>query len=112
MQLPDHQASIYWEHPEGRKSVRLVYDREQGHILGFNLMGIRYRHEVCERWIARQTPVETVLSDLGLANFDPEFFREYEREVVAAYNRQTGRDLRLRKRRSLTGALNFLRSTR
>jgi hypothetical protein len=25
--------------PMGRKSIRLVYDRDQKHILGFNLMG-------------------------------------------------------------------------
>lgn len=107
---PDNHASIYWEHAGGRKSIRLVYDKEQGHILGFNLMGIRYRHEVCEKWIAEEAHIETVLQNLGIANFDPEFYEEYEEEAVRIYNRQAGKNLWLKKRRGLAGALSFLKS--
>ena len=109
--LPEEQASLYWEHPEGKKSIRLIYDRAGGHVVGFNLMGVRYRHEVCEKWIKDKAPVEEVLQNLGLANFDPEFFDEYEAEVVQLYNHQSGRNLQLRKRRGLTGALRFLKKT-
>jgi NADPH-dependent 2,4-dienoyl-CoA reductase/sulfur reductase-like enzyme len=109
--LPDEHATLYWEHPNGKKSIRLVYDQAEGHILGFNLMGVRYRHEVCERWIAQKAPVEEVLQNLGLANFDPEFFAEYEAEVVRRYNQQSGRNLRLRQRRGLAGALRFLKNS-
>ncbi|MEM6319799.1 MAG: FAD/NAD(P)-binding oxidoreductase [Bacteroidota bacterium] len=107
---PEHHASIYWEHSEGRKSIRLVYDKNTLSILGFNLMGVRYRHEVCEKWIREKTSVETVLQNLGLANFDPEFYKEYENEVVQLYNRQTAKNLQLKQKRSLTAALKFLRS--
>lgn len=107
--LPEEQASLYWEHPEGKKSIRLIYDRAGGHVVGFNLMGVRYRHEVCEKWIKDKAPVEEVLQNLGLANFDPEFFDEYEAEVVQLYNHQSGRNLQLRKRRGLTGVLRFLK---
>ncbi|MCO6476069.1 MAG: FAD-dependent oxidoreductase [Phaeodactylibacter sp.] len=106
---PENHASIYWEHPDGRKSIRLVYDKEKGHILGFNLMGVRYRHEVCEKWIREKTHIEEVLQNLGIANFDPEFYDEYDEEVVRMYNEQTGRSLRLKKRRGLAGALRFLK---
>ncbi len=107
--LPEEQASLYWEHPEGKKSIRLIYDRAGGHVVGFNLMGVRYRHEVCEKWIKDKAPVEEVLQNLGLANFDPEFFDEYEAKVVQLYNHQSGRNLQLRKRRGLTGVLRFLK---
>lgn len=110
-QPPAHHASIYWEHSDGRKSIRLVYHREQRHILGFNLMGIRYRQEVCERWLSQKTPVEDVLQNLGLANFDPEFYRQYEQAVIDQYNAQTGRSLKLKQKRSLSAALRFLRSS-
>jgi hypothetical protein len=106
---PDNHAALYWEHKDGRKSVRLVYDKESGHILGFNLMGVRYRHEVCEKWLAEKTHVEDVLQHLGLANFDPEFYDEYERDIVALYNQQTGKKLELQKRRGLSKALLFLK---
>ncbi|MDX1408372.1 MAG: FAD-dependent oxidoreductase [Saprospiraceae bacterium] len=104
-------GQLYWEHSEGRKSVRLVYDRASGQIRGFNVMGVRYRQEVCVQWLRDQTHIHAVLQDLGLANFDPEFYREYEHEIVALYNRQTGSDVRLRTRRGLGATLKFLRST-
>lgn len=106
--LAEHQAALYWEHSDGKKSIRLVYDKNEGHILGFNLMGIRYRHEVCEKWLKDQTPLEEVLQQLGLANFDPEFFPEYEGELIRKYNQATGKNLQLKKRRSLRQALRFL----
>ncbi len=107
--LPDHYASIYWEHPEERKSIRLVYDKESSEIRGFNLMGVRYRQEVCHKWIREKTHIEEVLQNLGLANFDPEFYKEYEAAVINTYNEQTGSKLRLKKRRGLSGVLRFLR---
>lgn len=108
--LPEGTASIYWEHPGGKKSIRINYDGTTERVTGFNLMGVRYRHEVCERWIAEKTLIEDVLRQLGMANFDPEFFREYEAEVVRIYNQQTGRTLQLKQKRGLSAALKFLRS--
>jgi hypothetical protein len=109
-EAPDHHGSLYWEHPGGRASIRLVYDKNTGAIIGFNLMGVRYRQEVCEKWLKEETPVEEVLQNLGIANFDPEFYKEYEHGVVALYNHQTGRNLSLKKSRGLAGALAFLRA--
>ncbi len=41
--LPENHTSLYWEAPDGKKSIRLVYDRNTLEIIGFNLMGVRYR---------------------------------------------------------------------
>lgn len=106
--LPPEQASVYWEHPAGRKSIRIVYNRVNHAVLGFNLMGIRYRQEVCERWINQKTPLETVLQNLGLANFDPEFSKQYEQALLNQYVQQTGKPLVLRQKRGLSGVLQFL----
>lgn len=105
----ENHAQLYWEHADGRKSIRLVFDKDSKAILGFNLMGIRYRHEVCERWIETGASVETVLQQLGLANFDPEFFEEYEQALVDLYNQQYQQQLRLKHKRGLTAALHFLK---
>ena len=107
--LPEAQASLYWEHPGGKKSIRLNYEKASGRILGFNLMGVRYRHEVCERWIKNGTAVEAVLENLGLANFDPEFHPQHEQELVQLYNRQSGKSLRLRQKRGLPAVLEFFK---
>lgn len=106
---PENHAQLYWEHGDGRKSVRLVFDKTTKAILGFNLMGIRYRHQVCEKWIEEKTHVEEVLTNLGLANFDPEFFDEYEAAIVAQYNKEFNTTLQLKQKRSLTAALKFLK---
>jgi len=107
-QLPEDQATLYWEHPLGKKSIRITYHRESGSVLGFNLMGVRYRHEVCEKWIQRGVHIETVLQNLGLANFDPEFSKQHEADLIAVYNRQTGKNLILKQKRGLAAALAFL----
>ena len=87
-QAPEDHASVYWEHEAGRKSIRIVFDKASKKVLGFNLMGVRFRHEVCEKWIADETGIESVLQHLSLANFDPEFFEQYEKQVVQLFNRQ------------------------
>lgn len=108
-QIPENQATLYWEHPEGKKSIRINYRKEDHAVVGFNLMGVRYRHEVCEKWIAEQTPIEAVLPHLPVANFDPELYATYEKAVIAQYNQQTGAHLRLRKKRGWAAAFSFLK---
>lgn len=98
---PPDVETLYWEHADGRKSIRINYERQTGAVLGFNLMGIRYRHKVCEQWLRQKTPVETVLENLEAANFDPEFYPQYEPELIALYLRQSGRALQLKQRRGL-----------
>ena len=108
---PEGVVSLYWEHPQGKMAVRINYREADGAVLGFHLMGVRYRHEVCERWILTQTPIQTVLENLELANFDPEFFRQYEPEIRALYAARTGVLLRPRTSRSLDRVRAFLRAS-
>lgn len=107
-QLPADQATLYWEHPNGKKSIRINYHAASGAVVGFNLMGIRYRHEVCEKWILDAAHIETVVQNLGLANFDPEFSEQHETHLLGLYNQQTGKNLRLKQKRGLNAVLEFL----
>lgn len=108
---PDHINSLYWQHPSGKKSIRINFRKNDEVVTGFNLLGIRYRHEVCEKWIQTQARIEDVLKDLGLANFDPEFFKTYESEVLKIYERSTGRSLTLRSNYRLNFVTRFLQNT-
>ena len=108
-QLPDNQSTLYWEHADGKKAIRINFDKNTEGVVGFNLMGIRYRHEVCEKWIKDKTPIETVLQNLGLANFDPEFFTEYETDIVQVYNKTFNKNLQLKTKRGLNAAIKFLK---
>lgn len=107
-QAPEEHRQLYWEHPEGRKSIRIIYHSKTQEVLGFNLMGVRYRQEVCEKWINENTPIEEVLKSLSLANFDPEFYPTFESAVVQQYNQQNGTQLQVKQRRGLKRVLSFL----
>ena len=106
---PENHESIYWEHPDGQKSIRLIFDKSNDQIIGFNLMGIRFRHEVCEKWLAQKTPVEEVLVNLSLANFDPEFYQQYEQEVLNVYNKKFSKSIKPVGKRLLSNVFSFLR---
>jgi len=51
-------------------------------------MGVRYRQEVCERWIREERPVAEVLDALPEASFDPELHRRFEGDIRTAFARQ------------------------
>jgi NADPH-dependent 2,4-dienoyl-CoA reductase/sulfur reductase-like enzyme len=83
---PGRPHCLYWEHPAHRQALRISL--KDGIVRGFNLMGIRYRHRVCERWIAEGQTIDYVLDHLDEANFDPEFFRRHEREIRGRFMEQ------------------------
>lgn len=74
------EKNLYWQHPDGLKALRIVYTDE--HVIGINVLGLRYRHKVCEQWIEERRSVDYVLSNLRQANFDPEFHEVYEKEIA------------------------------
>jgi NADPH-dependent 2,4-dienoyl-CoA reductase/sulfur reductase-like enzyme len=80
------EKNLFWEHANHKHAIRVVYTDEG--VIGMNLMGLRYRHEVCESWIADKRSVNDVLDNLSEANFDPEFFQTHEAEIVPALREQ------------------------
>jgi len=106
---PEHLNTIFWKHADGDKSIRINYHVDDYTVKGFNLFGIRYRHEVCEKWILENTHIEEVLQNLGLANFDPEFYKEYDSEIIRIYNQKEGKQVKLKTKRGLAKVLSFLK---
>lgn len=91
---PDHIGSLYWEHNSGSKAIRIAYEKASMEVVGFHLMGVRYRHEVCDQWIREKATLKTVVKDLKAANFDPEFYETYEHEFRALFKAATGQDVK------------------
>lgn len=85
-ELGEGEATICWQDPDRNESIRINYREDNGRVLGFNLMGVRYRHAVCEQWIREGRPIEEVLAHLPEANFDPEFSDRHERALIETYN--------------------------
>ncbi|HMV26132.1 MAG TPA: FAD-dependent oxidoreductase [bacterium] len=84
----DGEEHLWWEHPDGQHGIRIVFRKDNRIVIGFNLMGIRYRQNVCQRWIKESRTIDYVLQNLGEANCDPEFFMQYEPHIIAEYNRK------------------------
>jgi NADPH-dependent 2,4-dienoyl-CoA reductase/sulfur reductase-like enzyme len=77
------QDSLLWHTSEQKKLIRIAFGAGGGEpfVTGFNVLGIRYRHEVCEKWIREKTPLAKVVASLSEANFDPEFYPHFENEM-------------------------------
>lgn len=104
--------SVFWMHANKRKSIRIVFNRNKKYVMGFNLMGIRFRQEACEQWIQSGTHIEQVLQHLPVANFDAEFAENYERELIAIYNQKFGTNLSLKQKRGLPSFLRYFKSAK
>lgn len=86
----ENEQHLYWEHSNGKHAIRIVYQAQNGRVLGFNLMGVRYRAQACMDWIAQGAHIESVLHMLPRANFDPEFYPAFEAAVLRQYQQSTG----------------------
>ncbi len=106
--IPENITSLYWQHPSENKSIRINFEKSSRAVTGFNLLGIRYRQVVCEKWIRDKTHIETVIENLSLANFDPEFFDQYEGAFLEMYNQKSGKSLTLKSKRKLSMVTKFL----
>lgn len=96
-QLRPGEKSFFWQDENEKKCIRIVYSDESESVLGFNLLGIRFRHTVCERWIREEKNLDYVLSHLREANFDPEFFKRYEPDIIDFFNKENpGRQIQLK----------------
>ena len=83
--LPEDQETLCWQHPSKPKLIRINYERESERVVGFNLMGVRYRQDVCHRWLAEERTIREILPKLEEANFDREFDERYEAALRAQY---------------------------
>lgn len=79
-------GTIFWKHPTKNKSIRLVFSARKEEFIGCCVLGIRFRQEVCEKWIKEKWKISVVLPVLSEANFDSEFSTRYEKELLNIYN--------------------------
>jgi NAD(P)H-nitrite reductase large subunit len=96
----EEESSFYWEHPNGKISFRAVYNKKDESIVGFNALGMRLNHNLCDRWIQEKRKIDDVMANLYQLNFDPEFFDKHEKAIIASYNQQTDNNIQAKRKKT------------
>lgn len=94
---PDGQKSFYWEHADGMKCMHFVFEAESLKLVGVNTFGIRLRHSVFESWLNAERDMPYVLTYLKDANFDPEFYKRYEADIIEQFNRENQTNIQVKR---------------
>lgn len=84
--LRENESEFYWEHESGKVAMHFMYEKGTKKFLGVNTFGIRLRHESFDKWLKAGATISEVLTNLRKANFDPEFFKRYEDEIIETFN--------------------------
>ena len=84
----DYEQQFYWEHTSGKKAIRISFHKDNFQFLGINTFGIRMRHEFFDTILSEKQSIHFVLKNLKEANFDPEFFKSYDKEINLAFQNQ------------------------
>ncbi len=94
----ENEARFFWKDTTGKKAIHLNYDKESHEFIGINTFGIRLRHEFFDKILTNKKSVEHVLEHFKDANFDPEFFKQHEEEIVTKFNKENGTNLKVKKK--------------
>lgn len=71
MQVEDERNWFFEERGKVRSTTRVVLSGER--VVGFNMLGRRWDHEILGRWIEQRRSLPWVLERLNEASFDTEF---------------------------------------
>lgn len=94
----DNEQHFYWMHKSNKKCITIAFDKDTHEFLGINTFGIRMRHEFFDKALTEKQSVENVLTNLCNANFDPEFYKLHEAEIVAKFNTENNTNIQLQKK--------------
>lgn len=94
----ENEDRFYWEEAGGKIAVHLVWNKDSKKFIGINTFGIRMRHPLFDRWLKEGARIETIMENLAMANFDPEFFCSYEAEILQKFNAASGMNVQLKKK--------------
>lgn len=97
-QQPADWGQFYWEHPQGKIALKIVFSKSDNTFRGINLLGMRMRHEVFDRWLRQDKKCDYVMSHLRDAWFDPEFSRDFFDQIMTKYNRDFNQNLDAKKK--------------
>ena len=81
-------AHFHWKHNDDTKCITIEYDIATNEFKGINTFGIRMRHEVFDKWLTEKRDMDYVMNHLYEANFDPEFYKHFEKNILDCYKKE------------------------
>ena len=84
----ENETHFHWKHEDDTKCITVCFDKNNNQFLGINTFGIRMRHETFDTWLTEKRDVDYVINHLADANFDPEFYSKFEKDILTAYQNQ------------------------
>jgi NAD(P)H-nitrite reductase large subunit len=82
----EDEQHFHWRHTSENISITIAYNKYTNFFLGINTFGIRMRHEIFDKWLTQKRDINYIMTYLKDANFDPEFYKKYENEIISAFN--------------------------
>lgn len=95
--LLEGQDEFVYQNDKDNVLLHFVFEKESRRFIGVNNFGIRLRHPVFNNWLLTSASIEEVLTNLKTANFDPEFFKKHENQIIQEYNSTFGANLIVEK---------------
>jgi len=81
----NNEMHFHWQHKDNTKATTIAFDADSNKFLGINTLGIRMRHQVFDQWLNENRKIDHVLANLKQANFDPEFYTRYEKDIFKSF---------------------------
>ncbi len=94
----EDEQHFHWRHPSENICLTIAFQKDTKLFLGINTFGIRLRHEIFDRWLTEKQDMTHVMTYLKDANFDPEFYKTFESDIVNAYNNEFGTQIHPKKK--------------
>lgn len=94
----DRCQQFHWEHPTKPIFLTFNFEKLSMEFEGINTFGVRLRHELFDQWIREKRSIQFVLENLATANFDPEFYRSFEKEIIQKFNQTFNTSIQVKKK--------------
>ncbi|MDO6760928.1 FAD-dependent oxidoreductase [Tamlana sp. 2_MG-2023] len=85
---PGYENHFHWKHDDDTKCITIAFHENTNQFLGINTFGIRMKHETFDGWLTEKRDIDYVVQHLAEANFDPEFYKTYEKDILESYKNQ------------------------
>ncbi|MEP3209167.1 MAG: FAD-dependent oxidoreductase [Maribacter sp.] len=96
--MKENEQHFHWRDDNEKICITVAFNKATKQFLGINTFGIRMRHEIFDRWLTEKRDVNHVMEHLKDANFDPEFYKQYEGKIVSKFNSEFGTSIALKKK--------------